>query len=137
VSIGCVTLILPFAAPSLTNSSFYSSLTKHKPTHSDIAPSSLECPIGSNGGLCSNLGICGFDSGLGSSRCFCDDGYISADCSKPSNPVPAGAITAAFFGGSLLAAAGLLGFGYFRLRYLKYTQEAASAGEGFYGLAAE
>lgn len=31
-----------------------------------------ECPIGGNGGLCSNLGICSFDKNIQQPRCFCD-----------------------------------------------------------------
>ena len=84
--------------------------------------------MGSNGALCSGVGICGYDSALASSRCFCDDGYIASDCGKPANPVPGGAIAGAFFGGAILAASGLLGWGF----YLARNGKAAAPGDGFY-----
>ena len=101
--------------------------------HSLNSPSpralSTECPA-PNGNLCSGLGICGTDAAAGSARCFCDDGYISADCSKPASPIPGGAIAGAFFGGLILAACSLLGYGFYLFRA---KQGAVGAGaEGFY-----
>ena len=38
-----------------------------------------QCPIVNNR-LCGANGICGYDSTLGASRCFCNDNYREADC---------------------------------------------------------
>ena len=89
-----------------------------------------ECPA-PKGNLCSGLGICGWDQSLSQARCFCDDGYISADCSKPASPIPGGAIAGAFFGGLILAACSLLGYGFYLFRAKQGAVGAAGA-EGFY-----
>jgi hypothetical protein len=92
-----------------------------------LAGCPLECPVGANGQLCSGLGICGFDKNVKRPRCFCDDGYIERDCSKPANPVPGGAIAGAFFGGAFATVAGLLGAGYWMAK-----NAAPAASDGFY-----
>ncbi len=46
-----------------------------------IAGCPLECL--SNGAICSSHGICGFDTDVGSSRCFCYSGFTGSDCSSP------------------------------------------------------
>ena len=105
--------------------------TSHHPPPSHApSPLATECPA-PKGNLCSGLGICGFDQAIGASRCFCDDGYISADCSKPASPIPGGAIAGAFFGGSIAASAALLGVGFYLSR-----KAAPAASDGFYGEAA-
>ncbi len=41
----------------------------------------LECGGLTNGRLCTGHGICDYDTGLKSSRCFCNDGFSGDDCS--------------------------------------------------------
>ncbi len=53
-----------------------------------------ECPVtlDPNTGtrsLCSNHGICDFDAAIGTSRCFCNNGWESRDCSQATVPPPA------------------------------------------------
>ena len=88
----------------------------------------LECPI-TNGGLCSNKGICAYDGDMAAARCFCDDNYIESDCSKPANPFPSGAVAGAFFGGLALGAAILLGTAFFLSRK---STNVVDGGDGFY-----
>lgn len=90
-----------------------------------------ECPVGANGGLCSNNGICGYDknlnSGTGGARCFCDDDFLDADCSNPRSPLPTGAIAGAAIGGILSGMVALFGFSYYK------TTRGLPTVEGFYG----
>lgn len=64
-----------------------------------------ECPLAADGKPCADQGICRMDSDLGAPRCFCDDGYISKDCSVPGGPMPVGKIVGALFGGIFLGVA--------------------------------
>jgi hypothetical protein len=54
----------------------------------------VECPVTQdpNTGarsLCSNHGICDFDAAIGTSRCFCNNGYEGKDCGTATVPPPA------------------------------------------------
>ena len=68
-------------------------------------------------------------------RCFCDDGYISKDCSEPAAPIPTGKIVGALFGGIFLGAA-IVGVYYYSAHVLGYgggaTSQPAVQGEGYY-----
>lgn len=88
-----------------------------------------ECKIGSNGQTCSARGICGFDTEIQTSRCFCDDGYLSSDCAVVANPFPSGAVAGALFGGLILTAGVMLGVAF----YLARRSKATSSVDGFYG----
>ncbi len=63
-----------------------------------------ECPL-NNKQLCSNHGLCGFDSGMKKSKCFCNSGFSGADCS----------IKAAATGGLSNVGGVLIGVGIFLL----------------------
>ena len=69
----------------------------------------LECPQ-ANGQVCAGNGVCGWDSGLLSARCFCNDDWIEADCTSPRTPFPTGAVAGSVFGGLVLGALGVVVF---------------------------
>lgn len=64
--------------------------------------------------MCSNQGICNYDTSLQSARCFCDRGWSGGACDQPGDkglpaaPSFGGNIAGAFFGGLLCAAAAVL-----------------------------
>jgi hypothetical protein len=75
-----------------------------------------ECPVGPNGALCSDNGICGYDKNIPAARCFCDDDYMDGDCSNPRAPFPTGAIAGTTIGGMAAGAIALFGFSFWRTR---------------------
>merc|ERR1740130_1414680 len=48
----------------------------------DIAGCPTECHSSSHTQLCAGHGVCGMDSGSNRARCFCNDGWGSADCNE-------------------------------------------------------
>ena len=54
--------------------------------------------------MCSDQGICGYDSGLNTAACLCNNGFAGADCSQPLSTSFGGRVAGAFFGGVALGA---------------------------------
>lgn len=95
-----------------------------------------ECPMGPDPAtgataLCSNHGLCDFDTAVQSSRCFCNDGYSGPDCGTRAGAA-AGGLSAA--GGVLIAVCiflvvtlAFLTYLWFRIRSLRLDPAAYSA----------
>ena len=91
----------------------------------------LQCPV-TTAGLCSNHGLCAFDSGQQRSKCFCNGGFSGSDCSISGAGAAAAGLTSV--GGVLIAVGiflvitmGFLGFLWFRIRSLRLDPAAYSA----------
>lgn len=101
----------------------------------------IQCPLpaGTAGqrSLCSNHGVCDYDAELGSSRCFCNQGYGEGDCSVPVDENAGkglGTAGAVLIGVSVLLALtlGFLGYLWFfkisRLRLVTTAYKTLAAG---------
>lgn len=88
----------------------------------------LECPV-VGGVMCGGNGVCGYDSTIGTARCFCYSDWIEADCQTPRTTFPAGAVAGAVIGGIILGAAILLGVSFWMGRSAA-AKAASHAGAG-------
>jgi hypothetical protein len=90
-----------------------------------------QCPV-SGGGLCSNHGLCSFDSVIKKPRCFCNGGYSGSDCSATTSGTATTGLTNV---GGVLIAVGIfivitmafLIFLWYRIRSLRLDPAAYSA----------
>lgn len=103
-------------------------------TYQVFLPSTYGCPLqcptsASNALVCSNQGICRYDTDLSNARCFCDDGYVEKDCSSPKDKTPTGAIVGAVFGGIILGLAVVAVYYYFNHVQRRSREEFT---EGYY-----
>jgi len=89
----------------------------------------LECPV-TNGVVCGGNGICAYDVGQSSARCFCNDQYTEADCMTERWPFPSGAVAGSVFGGMLVGALGVAAYSFFAFRGKVAAPSAAQ--DGFY-----
>lgn len=87
-----------------------------------------ECPI-HEGKLCSNHGICRYDTDAKTAKCFCDEGYGQADCSEDQTGPNGGAVAGSVIGGLIVGIGGVALWHYYQRR-----QGASGAGRdaGFY-----
>lgn len=87
-------------------------------------------PLSGQRSLCSNHGICDFDGAIGTSRCFCNQGWEGRDCSAQTQPPPVlSAVSAVLIAVGIFLAMtlGFLGYLWMRIRSLRLDPTAYSA----------
>lgn len=90
-----------------------------------IAGCPLECVAG--GSICSGHGVCGYDTDVGSSRCFCYTGYQGGNCGTPtadSNGLSTESIILIIVCIVLCGVIGLVAFMFLKLRKLQVDPAA-------------
>ena len=92
----------------------------------------VECGgLTSNGKLCGGHGLCDFDTSLGNSKCFCNDGWAGVDCTSQAGGPPSGLsalasgliVVCVFLVGTL----GFLIYLWYRIRGLRLDPAAYSS----------